>query len=61
MILWDVWCVCYRWIADILRCVSPVRENEDEEREKEGNEDIPRHDYRTYGTTVYSFSDIKHL
>ncbi|CAL8239237.1 unnamed protein product [Gadus morhua 'NCC'] len=34
------------------------REEEDEEQEEE---DIPRDDYRTYGATVFSYADIKHL
>ena len=52
-------CVCYNWwLADVLLCVPPVREDEDEEQEEE---DIPRDDYRTYGATVFSYSDIKHL
>ena len=59
--LWDAWCVCVCsnwWIADVLLCVPPVREEEDEEQEEE---DIPRDDYRTYGATVFSYADIKHL
>ena len=52
-------CVCYNWwLADVLLCVPPVRKDEDEEQEEE---DIPRDDYRTYGATVFSYSDIKHL
>ena len=55
--LWDAWCVCYNWwLADVLLCVPPVREDEEQEEE-----DIPRDDYRTYGDTVFSYSDIKHL
>uniref|UniRef100_A0A8C4ZH00 Transient receptor potential cation channel, subfamily M, member 4a n=1 Tax=Gadus morhua TaxID=8049 RepID=A0A8C4ZH00_GADMO len=54
----EVWRLVLTFFCPFLCYTSLISYREDEEQEEE---DIPRDDYRTYGDTVFSYSDIKHL
>ncbi|CAL8303836.1 unnamed protein product [Lota lota] len=60
----EVWKLVLTFFCPFLCYTSLIsyREEEEDQQEEEGHEeDISRHDYSTYGTTVFSYSDIKHL
>ncbi|XP_059893374.1 transient receptor potential cation channel subfamily M member 4-like isoform X1 [Gadus macrocephalus] len=56
----EVWRLVLTFFCPFLCYTSLISYREDEDEEQE-EEDIPRDDYRTYGATVFSYSDIKHL
>ncbi|KAG7274468.1 hypothetical protein CRUP_001433 [Coryphaenoides rupestris] len=61
----EVWRLVLTFFCPVLCCTGLISYREDEEEQQEEEEgqggDIPGHDHSTYGTTVFSYSDINHI